>query len=813
MISVTNVLRPMLQSVECATVLETAHCILLTAMDSSMTSDLTACTNNLIDDATNAYLGLLYREESSFFYDDLMKDICSVLNTVRDKYTVCVKLVEHILKVSDNVNRMYILSSVVRTLIQCSINTRTKQHFLKLLDQLNEPVEIDLFLREGFISKIVTVPESQFEEQIRNELLFCLCREYLTQKPFTPKNDNNVEKNTDSAIDYSLIHAWLDVGIGICEFAMNSLTWKDSNGLIASISEFALVLTDLCGESYTSFNTNEDQRKKIQKILNKCLDIILKMKTEFAEVMSMCILSNYVELQKQAAGRESGDLVFDHTRFMISSTLKNSGGMSSKEKIETLLYCLLSVCLRFTPKLRDTFEYLKMLMEKQLDTRDDIADLIRKTLLKVDYAMKYNITRDNASKSDIELIYGKVFNKDHPIFKSYYSEEDERILTSYIEGIQQLNSIISNLHEQDLYQLKKGKQLLTATSANTKIRQTNIESKFHSVIISQPSDPICVTASYSVMPDSYTVFLHVKVHNNSPCDIFKTTAEVGLEGPLTLFEKTQQASSNIGDLSVNQSYEFDLEFTMSELGHYCFNIIIQCTHLKSSGTIDLLDEGNKQEGLVTIRCQPFKIKMAHVLTKPINLLHENFLTLWENFESSFHLKMAIPKIEGTGKNKSTIVKAKEFISQLMSGLHFCEIQQLDEATKVKQDDSMFQFCFAARSIFKDYVLLVVFGYAHHNGEHILCDFQFKTSSEPVYSCLHADKSPWFQDLVDANSHFYGDRRVFVIDPESYDRSFFDITNQFVFDKVRVNVMKKYNLNASKLNVLFLKRWDSTRIQE
>ncbi|KAF0974232.1 hypothetical protein FDP41_006842 [Naegleria fowleri] len=812
LISTTNVLRPMLQSVECATVLETAHCILLTAIDSSMPSDLTACTNNLIDDAITAYLGLLYREESSFFYDDLMKDVCSVLNTVRDKYTVSVKLVEHIMKVGDAVNRMYILSSIVRTLIQCSINTRTKQHFLKLTDQLNDPVEIDLFLKEGFIAKLITVPDSPFEELIRNELLFCICREYLSQKPYTPSN-NSEPKTSEAAIDYSLIHAWLDVGIGISEFGMSSFTWKFSSGLTAAISEFSLILTDLCGESYMSFNTNEDQRKKIQKILNKCLDIILKMKTEFAEIISMCILSNFVELQKQAAGRESGDLVFDHTRFMISSTLKSSGGASSKEKIETLLYCLLSVCLRFTPKLRDTHEYLRALLEKQQDTRDDITDLLRKTLLRVDYAMKYNITKDTASVSDIELIYGKVFNKDHPIFKSYFAEDDEKLLTAYIEGIQQLNTITANLHEQDLYQLKKGKQLMTATSTNTKIRQTNTEAKFYSLVISQPSDPICVTASYSVIPESYTAFLHVKIHNTSPCDIFQTSVEVGMEGPLTLFEKTQQASNNVGDLAVNQSYEFDLEFTMTEFGHYCFNIIVKCTHLKSSGGIDLLDEGNKQEELVTIRCTPFKIKMSHVLSRPINLLHQDFLTLWENFESSFHLKMVIPKVEGTGKEKSPILKAKEFITNMMSGLHFAEIPQLEEATKLKQDGSMWQLCFAARSIFKDYILLVVFGYEHHDGEHFLCDFQFKTSSEPVYSCLHADKSPWFQEMVYNNSHVYDERRVFVVDPESYDKSFFDITNQFVFDKVRVNVMKKYNLNSAKLNVLFLKRWkESTCIE-
>jgi len=801
----------MLQSVECATVLETAHCILLTAIDSSMTSDLTACTNNLIDDATNAYLGLLHREESSFFYDDLMKDVCAVLNTVRDKYTVCVRLVEHIMKVGDDVNRMYILSSIVRTLIQCSINTRTKQHYLKLIDQLNEPVEVDLFLREGFISKLLTVPETPFEEQMRNELLFCICREYLAQKPFTPKNGDNNAKKSDTTIDYSLIHAWLDVGIGICEHGMSSLTWKESSGLIAAISEFTLVLTDLCGESYTSFNTNEEQRKRIQKILNKCLDIILKMKTEFAEVISMCILSNYVELQKQAAGRESGDLVFDHTRFMISSTLKSSGSASNKDKIETLLYCLMSVCLRFTPKLRDTNEYLKSLIDKQQDSRDDITEILRKTHLRVDYAMRYGITRETASASEVELIYGKVFNKDHPIFKSYFSEEDERLLTSYIEGIQQFNVITSSLHEQDLYQLKNGKQLLAATSTNVKIRQTNIEAKFHTSIISQPSDPICVTASYSVIPDSYTVFLHVKVQNNSPCDIFKTSVEVGLEGPLILFEKTQQATNIIGDLPVNQSYEFDLEFTISEFSHYNFNIIVQCTHLKSSNGIDLLDEGNKQDGLVTIRCKPFKIKMSHILLKPINLLHEDFLTLWENFESSFHLKLVMPKKEGT--HDSTVLNAKKFISQMVSALHFSEIQQLNESTKLKQDDSMFQFCFCARTMFKDYILLIVFGYAHQDGESYLCDFQFKASSEPVYSCLHAEKSPWFQELVDQQAQATGETRLFVVDPDSYDKSFYDITNQFVFDKVRVNIPKKYNLNSTKLSVLFLKRWDANKISE
>ncbi|KAL9656750.1 hypothetical protein ABK040_003017 [Willaertia magna] len=834
LMNVTNLLKPMLQSIECATVLETCHCILLIALNSNMTTELTACTNNLIDEAINAYLELLNREESSFFYDDLMKDICCVLNTVRDKYTICIRLFENIMKVMNDTNRMYLISNIVKILIQCSVNSRSKQYYLKLIDQLNEPIEIELFLREGFVSKLWSVPESQEEETLRCDLLFCLCREYLSQKPYTPSNNNDYSSDNNNGdamdvksndvigtIDYSIIHAWLDVGIGICEYCLSAFTWKDSPGTCAAISEFAFVLTDLCNEAYNSFNTNEEQRKRIQKILNKILDIILKMKTEFSELVSMCILSNYVELQKQAAGRESGDLVFDHVRFMITSILRASGGINEKLKIEILIYCLLRVCYRFSPKLRDTYEYLKNLIEKRntLSKNDEIIDLLKKNLLKVEYAMKYHVTNDinvtnnNNMKDNLELIYGKVFNRDHPIFKSYYNEADQYLLNCYIEGLQLLNIINNNLHESDLYQLKNNKQMLSNTIKNLRIKQENQSEhyKYYSEIISNPSDPISVTASYSVIPDSYTVYLHVKVQNHSPTDLFRTTVEVGLEGSLTLFEKTQQATTMIGDLPLNQSYEFDLEFTMNEFSHYSFHILIHCTHIKSiSGGIDLLeDKKQKLNELVTIRCKPFQIKTCHVLNNPVHLLHKDFLTLWENYDNSFHLKVVIPKEEPKRINEneiSSVHLAKELISKMLHYLHFIEIKQLDESIKLK--DNIFQLCYSSKTLFKDNILLIVFGYEHFDDNHYLCDFQFKASSERVYNYLHS-KNLWFQEMIDETCKSLN-KNIFLCENDSHNKEYYDITTQSIFDKVKVNVVKKYQLNSTKLNVLYLKRWDTNR---
>lgn len=100
----------MLNSLECGTVLEAAHCILLAASDSHSSSD----SNSYSDAAINvtklsntfslekAYMMLLDREESSFSHENIIKDICAVMSQLRDKYSVCAKLIEHTSKLQES---------------------------------------------------------------------------------------------------------------------------------------------------------------------------------------------------------------------------------------------------------------------------------------------------------------------------------------------------------------------------------------------------------------------------------------------------------------------------------------------------------------------------------------------------------------------------------------------------------------------------------------------------------------------------------------------------------------------------------------
>lgn len=95
-INLMKLIQPMLYSLDSASVIEGAHCLLLIACDNQMPSDLTSLTNNIIDDAVHALLSLLDRDDVCYSVNGIMKDICSVINLVRDKYTVCSQIIGHI---------------------------------------------------------------------------------------------------------------------------------------------------------------------------------------------------------------------------------------------------------------------------------------------------------------------------------------------------------------------------------------------------------------------------------------------------------------------------------------------------------------------------------------------------------------------------------------------------------------------------------------------------------------------------------------------------------------------------------------------
>ncbi len=152
--------------------------------------------------------------------------------------------------------------------------------------------------------------------------------------------------------------------------------------------------------------------------MNQVLDVILNIQTEFSEIVCMCILSNFIQLHKQVSGKESGDLVFDHVRFMLTSYLKQDILIESI-KIDTLLYCLLCVCSRSTLKLGDAYEYLKGIISTR-QNKDENYDSIFSAYTKIGYALHYQTTPNN---SDYKLLFGKQFHVGHPIFKSFNNEQ------------------------------------------------------------------------------------------------------------------------------------------------------------------------------------------------------------------------------------------------------------------------------------------------------------------------------------------------------------------------------------------------------
>ena len=197
-----------------------------------------------------AYLSLLNRNESSFSHEEIMKDICCLVHRVRDKYSVCAALLDHIGQVTDDENRMYIEIHLYRTILKCSISTRLKQNYLNLT-RLGGSSELELLGKEKFMQHIWQSPANSFEELLRCELLFCACREFLLLKP--------------DPSDEQTFQAWLDIGIELCEQGKDCLIWDDCPSLNTTISEFGKALTRLCAETHRRQRYGSNERKKVTR--------------------------------------------------------------------------------------------------------------------------------------------------------------------------------------------------------------------------------------------------------------------------------------------------------------------------------------------------------------------------------------------------------------------------------------------------------------------------------------------------------------------------------------------------------------------
>lgn len=73
---------------------------------------------------------------------------------------------------------------------------------------------------------------------------------------------------------------------------------------------------------------------------------------------------------------------------------------------------------------------------------------------------------------------------------------------------------------------------------------------------------------------------------------------------------------------------------------------------------------------------------------------------------------------------------------------FCPVYH--KMTKLLKDST--KLCFASRTIFGDYILLIVYVNKHPAGVNV-CDWEIRGSSEKVVATLTKNKADWFRELT------------------------------------------------------------------
>jgi hypothetical protein len=267
---------------------------------------------------------LLERKECEKIYEFLMKDICCVLNSLRDKYSICSKLIENIIFIEKSENRIFILLNIFKILLKSSFYTKLKYLLNNLNNNNNDnnnfnnndnkelnndkeinneiinnkinETEIKKFHKEHFLeyflknnnnnnnenlknnnenlnnkendinnnnNLINNNNKTEFEEILTCEIIFCECKEFLTLK---------IDKNNkESLISY------LQIGIEIIENNIISLYWNNnSNFLITCIIEFCKILTKLFNIINSNNILNNNNENENFNNIKKQLQFILK---------------------------------------------------------------------------------------------------------------------------------------------------------------------------------------------------------------------------------------------------------------------------------------------------------------------------------------------------------------------------------------------------------------------------------------------------------------------------------------------------------------------------------------------------------
>jgi hypothetical protein len=161
-------------------------------------------------------------------------------------------------------------------------------------------------------------------------------------------------------------------------------------------------------------------------------------------------------------------------------------------------------------KLGDAYEYLKSIISSR-QNKDETYDSVFTAYTKIGYALNYQL---GPNHNDFKLVFGKQFHQDHPIFKSYFNEQgkkfyhtfyiiDDNLVQTYIKALQVASKAVSNLSDADPFNLTC--TMMDTSMSNAKIQQRVVHQRSSSAILSHGSDPVAVTATYMIVPDSFIV--------------------------------------------------------------------------------------------------------------------------------------------------------------------------------------------------------------------------------------------------------------------------------------------------------------------
>lgn len=819
--ALNQLLLPLLSTVDPTTVMEAAHCILLLSFDPElMSSEFSSSTSREVDQAVLALVNLLNRDLPHVTRVHLYKDICSLINCVRDKFYICCKIIDHFAHIKNDETRMYILTCIFRTLIQLSVNSRLKNLFdIKSGNIRNnnkggpskyQATELSMFFKEPFLKYIWRANLSmQFEQKLRIEILFCVCQEFLNLSKLIQFNSEEKSNNSDN--DQLQLISWISVGLDIIEQTRDCLTW-DNHSKNIDLSRFFQLLTFICSKVEENLRQSEEE-KRSQLALRSLLDDWEQCKNDFGQLVSLSVIVNFIHVHKPStSGREISDVVFQYLTQILKQACSETLNKQSKSKpiyIDTLFQSLLFLCYKSPLKLQESNSFLSDLLNKT--NQMFIIEKIKQTLARIRYANEKGILRNQEKNaSSLEMIFGKCLDNNNHIFKSFNTKDDDRLLLDNIKAFQTIIDTSANIHDSDPFYVASscGTQIIQKTGnrvfkkpsiVQVAYKAEHVKEIRNSQIISLPSDPILVNASYTFSFRNATLELYIKLYNPTNMILHDVCVEIGVNGAFQPSGDSVTSTKLVGKMNPKSTFSVSQVFVLSQFSRCSVNIVVLASPSEKPKEISFFVSKNIGRSQLRMRCTPIEVHVSNMLKRPLLMSHNDFLTLWETFQSSFHVQLLISN-----------VSPLDIIYNIMNKTPFLQVETSNNQLR----NEMYQLCYVSRTLFGDFVLLVIICQRDYSGNYI-CDLEFRASTPSTLHTFEVDEGKWIEkewlSISNDNPMLESQNsEIKLIPKDSFSKTHYYAFNNSSTNYNFINVENAFNIDKLQQQAFYIKKWQKIK---